>query len=64
MRAQEGGEKGERMQGWKKGRGETETETEETQMSGLYREEALGRGQPSSWTGKFKVSGQGRPGRD
>jgi hypothetical protein len=27
----------------------------EATMSGLYREDSLGEGQPSPWTGKFKV---------
>uniref|UniRef100_A0A0V1KHR0 Uncharacterized protein n=1 Tax=Trichinella nativa TaxID=6335 RepID=A0A0V1KHR0_9BILA len=27
-------------------------------MSGLYREEPLGEGQPSPWAGKFRVGGR------
>lgn len=30
----------------------------ETKMSGLYREKPLGEGQPSPWSGKFKVGGR------
>ena len=29
-----------------------------TKMSGLYREEPLGEGQPSPWAGKFRVGGR------
>ena len=29
----------------------------ETKMSGSYKEEPLGKGQLSSWTGKFRVDG-------
>ena len=28
-----------------------------TKMSGLYREEPLGEGQPSPWAGKFRLEG-------
>ena len=28
-----------------------------TKMSGLYREESLGEGQPSPWAGEFRVEG-------
>lgn len=35
-----------------------------TKMSGIYREDALREGQPSLWTVKFRVRGQGMPGRN
>ena len=41
------------------GRGQREKgereKREEIKMSGLYREEPLGEGQPSPWAGKFRV---------
>jgi hypothetical protein len=55
-----GREKGERKREtvWAQ-REEKEGEREgETKMSGLYREELLGEGQPSTWTRKFKVGGR------
>jgi hypothetical protein len=30
----------------------------DTKMSGLYREEAVGEGQPSLWAGEFRVGGR------
>ena len=33
-------------------------------LSGFYREEPLGEGQPSPWAAKFRVGGQGVPGRN
>ena len=47
-----GRERGEER-GWE-GRRERERERER-KMFGLYREEPLGEGQPSPWTGKFRV---------
>ena len=37
---------------------ESGEEGRETKMSGLYREEPLGEGQPSPWAGKFRVGGR------
>lgn len=36
----------------------------EIKMSGSYREEPLGEGQPSSWARKFRVGGRGMLGRE
>ena len=35
-----------------------EKEKRETKMSGLYREEPLGEGQPNLWAGKSRVGGR------
>lgn len=48
----------ERAGGRRRERASTEREGEErgeTKMSGLYREEPLGEGQPSPWAGEFRV---------
>ena len=42
----------------RRGRRERRRQSKETKMSGLYREEPLGQGQPSSSAGKFRVEGR------
>ena len=61
-RQREGGKNLSREKETERGRDTEERDRErtrgETKMSGLYREEPLGEGQPSPWAGKFRVEGR------